>query len=103
MSKISTTISLQDNFSNKLAAITNRLTSATQKMTEFGKKASKPIKTPDPIEPKVDITGALTSFDKIDSALSGIAKTAAKVTFTGLVAGATAVVGGLVASVKAAG
>ena len=103
MSKISTTLSLQDNFSNKLAAITNRLTSATQKMTEFGKKASKPIKTPDPIEPKVDITGALTSFDKIDSALSGIAKTAAKVTFTGLVAGATAVVGGLVASVKAAG
>ena len=103
MGKISTTLSLQDNFSNKLASITNRLTSASQKMTDFSKTASKPIKTPNPIEPKVDLSGAMSSLDKIDSAISGIAKTAAKVTFTGLAAGATAVAGGLIASVKAAG
>ncbi|MBL1228769.1 hypothetical protein IW492_05920 [Enterococcus sp. BWB1-3] len=52
---------------------------------------------------KADGSGAMAVINKLDGALTNMAKTAASITFKGLAVGGAAAVGGLMASVKAAG
>ncbi len=114
MVSISATLTLMDNFSNRLNGIDKSLAGAGSKMDKFKKSVEAPIsssafngagKSIDDFGSRgIQATDMLKSgLDRADSALTSIAKTAASVAFTGLKIGGAALAGGLIASVKSAG